>query len=71
MALTLRLPRWDPQAADRLARAGVGVTDAPKGYVGHGIEVHVEVADGDPVATVADALRGWTVILPRDFVARG
>lgn len=69
MAHTLRLPRWDSQAADRLAQAGVGVTDAPQGYVGHGIEVHVEVAEGDPVATVSDALRGWTIVLPRDFIS--
>lgn len=70
MALTLRLPRWDSHAADRLAQAGIGVTDAPQGYVGHGVEVHLEVAtEGDPVATVRDALRGWTVVLPRDFAA--
>ena len=69
MALTLRLPRWDSHAAARLAQAGVGVKDAPQGYVGHGVEVHVEVASGDPVATVSDALRGWTVLLPRDFVS--
>lgn len=69
MALTLRLPRWDSHVADRLARAGIGVTDAPQGYVGHGIEVRLEVAEGDPVATVSDALRGWTIVLPRDFAA--
>jgi hypothetical protein len=69
MATTLRLPRWDSQAAERFAQAGIGVTDAPPGYVGHGIEVHLEVAEGDPIARVRDALRGWTVVLPRDFVA--
>ena len=65
---TLRLPRWDSQAAERLAQAGIGVMDPPQGYVGHGIEVHVEVTDGDPVDRVRSALRGWTVLLPRDFV---
>ena len=69
MATTLRLPRWDSQAAERLAQAGIGVMDAPPGYVGHGIEVHLDVADGDPVDRVRAALRGWTVVLPRDFVA--
>lgn len=67
MAHTLRLPRWDSHAADRLAEAGIGVTDAPQGYVGHGVEVHLEVPDPDPVAAVTTALRGWTVVLPRDF----
>jgi hypothetical protein len=65
---TLRLPRWDSQAAERLAQAGIGVMNPPQGYVSHGIEVHVEVTDGDPVDRVRNALRGWTVLLPRDFI---
>jgi hypothetical protein len=68
MATTLRLPRWDSQAAERLAQAGIGIRDAPPGYVGHGVEVHLDVAEGDPVDRVRAALRGWTVLLPRDFV---
>jgi hypothetical protein len=71
MALTLRLPRWDSHAATRLAQAGIDVTDPPHGYVGHGIEVHLEVPDEDPVNSVAQALRGWTVLLPGDFAGPG
>jgi hypothetical protein len=71
MATTLRLPRWDSHAAERLQQAGIGVTDAPQGYVGHGIEVHLEVAGEDPVTRVREALRGWTVVLPADFVGTG
>ena len=69
MTTTLRLPRWDAQAAERLAQAGIGIKDAPLGYVGHGIEVRLDVAEGDPVDRVRDALHGWTVLLPRDFVS--
>jgi hypothetical protein len=71
MATTIRLPRWDSQAAERLAQAGIGVMDPPTGYVGHGIEVHLEVAEGDPIDRVRAALRGWTVLLSRDFASSG
>ncbi len=39
--------------------------------MGHGIEVRLEVSDGDPVDRVRAALRGWTVVLPRDFITSG
>jgi hypothetical protein len=71
MATTLRLPRWDSHAAERLHQAGIGVTDAPQGYVGHGIEVNLEVPDEDPISRVREALRGWTVVLPADFMRVG
>lgn len=65
-ALRLRLPRWDDHVADRLQRAGIGVVDAPGGYVASGVEVEL-VVEGDPVEIVTSALRGWTVLLPSDF----
>ena len=67
-ALRLRLPRWDDHVADRFERAGIGVIDAPAGYVGSSVEVEL-VAQSDPVGAVYEALRGWTVLLPSDFVA--
>ena len=66
MALTVRLPRWDSHAADRLQQAGIEVRNAPAGYRCQGVEVGLEADSQDDVVR---ALRGWTVLLPRDFVA--
>jgi hypothetical protein len=62
--VSLRLPRWDTHAAERLHRAGIGVVDAPDRYVGTGVEVRLEAESRDDVVR---ALRGWTVLLPSDF----
>ena len=70
-ALRVRLPRWDSQVIERLDRAGIGVTDAPGGYIASPVEVEL-VADAErdqAVDAVCRALRGWTVLLPFDFVA--
>lgn len=63
-SVSLRLPRWDTHAAERLLSAGIGVVDAPDRYVGSGVEVRLEVESRDDVVR---ALRGWTVLLPSDF----
>lgn len=63
-SVSLRLPRWDTHAAERLHRAGIGVVDAPDRYVASGVEVQLEAESRDAVVS---ALRGWTVLLPSDF----
>jgi hypothetical protein len=70
-AVRVRLPRWDSQVVERLERAGIGVTDAPGGYVPTSVEVAlvVDAERGEAVDRVCGALRGWTVLLPFDFAA--
>lgn len=62
--VSLRLPRWDTHAAERLERAGIGVVEAPDHYVASGVEVQLTAESRDDVVR---ALRGWTVLLPSDF----
>ena len=72
-AVRLRLPRWDHHLVERLDLAGIHVPDAPHEYfIGHSLEVTLAVPAGSEAearALVARALRGWTVLLPVDFLA--
>lgn len=72
--MRLRLPRWDDHVAERLRQADVQALEAPRGFRCTPLEITLVTPDEqETVATerVARALRGWTVLLPRDFVASG
>jgi len=73
-AVRLRLPRWDDHLVERLDRAGVVAQEAPGGFRCTPLEVTLVTPDEQEHAAterVARALRGWTVLLARDFVASG
>jgi extradiol dioxygenase family protein len=74
-AVQLRLPRWDHHLAERLERAGIEVHEAPEtSFVGHPLELTMTLAaDSDERARahIHAALRGWTVLLPFDFLSSG
>jgi uncharacterized DUF497 family protein len=70
-ALRLRLPRWDQQAAERLERAGIDLADAPHGVFSQPVRVSLTMgAESEEEARerVCEALRGWTILLPFDFL---
>lgn len=70
-SLRLRLPRWDHHVVDRLSRAGIEIIDAPRGVFSQPVVVEVGLpADEDASAReqVIGALRGWTIVLPFDFL---
>ena len=67
----VRLPRWDDHLVERLDLAGIGRLGAPDHYVPTPVEATLFVpADAPDEARerVMRALRGWTVLLPLDFV---
>lgn len=73
-AVRLRLPRWDDHVVERLEQAGIEALEAPAGFRCTPLEVTLVTPDEqDTVAAdrVGRALRGWTVLLPRDFLASG
>lgn len=73
-AVRLRLPRWDDHVVERLEHAGIEALEAPDGFRHAPVEVTLMTPDGsEPVAVerVWSALRGWTVLLPRDVVRSG
>jgi hypothetical protein len=68
----VRLPRWDDHLVERLEQAGISRLGGPDHYVATPLEATLLV----PVEDVAEArdrvmraLRGWTVLLPLDFVS--
>jgi hypothetical protein len=70
-SLRLRLPRWDHHVVDRLERAGIELVNAPDGVYSQPVVVDVGLqVDDDAQARerVAQALRGWTIVLPFDFL---
>jgi hypothetical protein len=70
-SLRLRLPRWDHHVVERLDRAGIELLDAPQGVYSQPVVVDVGLhVDDDQRAReqVIDALRGWTIVLPFDFL---
>jgi hypothetical protein len=70
-ALRLRLPRWDHQAVERLERAGIDLVDAPQGVYSQPVTVSLTMgAESAEEAgeRVTEALRGWTILLPFDFL---
>ncbi|MGI8623754.1 MAG: hypothetical protein ACR2NB_09785 [Solirubrobacteraceae bacterium] len=73
-AVRLRLPRWDDHLIERLEHAGIEPLDAPVRFRPTPLEVTLTMPDElEAAATqrVARALRGWTVLLSRDFLASG
>lgn len=73
-AVRLRLPRWDDHVVERLEHAGIETLGAPGRFRTTPLEVTLTTPDdAEALATdrVARALRGWTVLLPRDFVSSG
>ncbi|MEA2124911.1 MAG: hypothetical protein QOI80_1693 [Solirubrobacteraceae bacterium] len=73
-AVRLRLPRWDDHLVERLGHEGIEALEAPAGFRCTPLEVTLVTPDErEDTATdrVGRALRGWTVLLPRDFVASG
>jgi hypothetical protein len=70
-SLRLRLPRWDHHVVERLDRAGIELLDAPRGVFSQPVVVDVGLpVDDDQTAReqVMQALRGWTIVLPFDFL---
>ena len=70
-SLRLRLPRWDHHVVQRLEQAGIELLEAPHGVYSQPVVVDVGLAaDDDQQARdrVAQALRGWTIVLPFDFL---
>jgi hypothetical protein len=70
-SLRLRLPRWDHHVVERLDRAGIELLDAPQGVYSQPVVVDVGLhVDDDQRAReqVIEALRGWTIVLPFDFL---
>ena len=70
-SLRLRLPRWDHHVVERLERAGIELLHAPRGVFSQPVVVDVglDVADdAEARERVAQALRGWTIVLPFDFL---
>ena len=70
-SLRLRLPRWDHHVVERLDRAGIELLEAPQGVYSQPVVVDVglPVDDGQEARErVAQALRGWTIVLPFDFL---
>jgi hypothetical protein len=70
-SLRLRLPRWDHHVVERLDRAGIELLEAPQGVYSQPVVVDVGLhVDDDQRAReqVIDALRGWTIVLPFDFL---
>ena len=73
-AVRLRLPRWDDHIVERLEHAGIEAVEAPVGFSSSPVEVTFTTPDAtEPGAVdrVFGALRGWTVLLPRDVVSSG
>ncbi len=73
-AVRLRLPRWDDHVAERFEQAGIEAVQPPGRFRATPLEVTLTMLDeAEAPATyrVARALRGWTVLLPRDFVSSG
>jgi hypothetical protein len=71
-AIRLRLPRWDHHVVERFERAGIELIDAPQGVYSQPVMVDVGLrVDDDQQARdqVIQALRGWTIVLPFDFLA--
>ena len=71
-SLRLRLPRWDHHVVERLDRAGIELLNAPDGVFSQPVVVDVGLGvDDDQQARehVMHALRGWTIVLPFDFLA--
>ena len=67
----VRLPRWDDHLVERLEHAGIGAVRAPDSYVPTPLEATFVVpaeSDAQARAHVMRALRGWTVLLPLDFL---
>ena len=70
-SLRLRLPRWDHHVVERLDRAGIELISAPNGVFSQPVVVDVGLrVDDDQRAReqVMQALRGWTIVLPFDFL---
>ena len=70
-SLRLRLPRWDHHVVQRLEGAGIELLDAPQGVYSQPVVVGMGLrADDDATARehVMQALRGWTIVLPFDFL---
>ena len=73
-AVRLRLPRWDDHLVERLEQAGIEALEPPPGFRPTPVEVTLTMPDEtEPGAVdrVWSALRGWTVLLPRDVVSSG
>ena len=73
-AVRLRLPRWDDHVVERLEQAGIDAFEAPDSVYCKPVEVTLitpDEAEASATERVARALRGWTVLLPRDFVSSG
>jgi hypothetical protein len=73
-AVRLRLPRWDDHVVERLEHEGIEALEAPQGFRCSPLEVTLVTPDereDSAEVRVSRALRGWTVLLPRDFVASG
>jgi hypothetical protein len=73
-AVRLRLPRWDDHLVERLEHAGIEALEAPPGFCNTPVEVTFRMPDDtepNAVDRVWCALRGWTVLLPRDVVSSG
>jgi hypothetical protein len=73
-AVRIRLPRWDDHLVERLEHAGIEALEAPDHVCTTPIEVTLTTPDGsEPSATerIGRALRGWTILLPRDFRSSG
>ncbi len=73
-AVRLRLPRWDDHLVERLGHAGIEALEAPDRFRNTPLEVTLMTPDeGESRAyeRIAHALRGWTVLLPLDFVSSG
>ena len=73
-SLRLRLPRWDHHVVERLDRAGIELIDAPQGVYSQPVMVDIGLdVDDEQTARerVIQALRGWTIVLPFDFLHSG
>lgn len=71
-AVRLRLPRWDDHVVERLEHAGIETHDAPDHVVCTPVEVTLTMPDESEASAgdrVRYALRGWTVLLPLDFLS--